>query len=226
MNRYPIWKYAVIIAALLIAALYTLPNFFGEAPAVQISSAKPTVKIDALARNKVDEALASAKITPDAVTFDGATIKARFKDVETQGKAKDAIKAALVKDAEDPEYAVALNLVSRSPAWLSSLGAFPMYLGLDLRGGVHFMLQVDMQAAVAKKLDVFYSDIRRNLRDKNIRYSGVSLNGAAIDIKLRDQETLNATLAVLKDQFDDLQTVQTVQGTEYKLSATDRKSVV
>jgi preprotein translocase subunit SecD len=220
MNRYALWKYIVIAVVLTVSALFTLPNFFGEAPAVQISSGKPTIKVDALTRSKVEDALSAAKLESDAISFDGSTIRARFKDGETQVKAKDAIKAVLVKDAEDPEYIVALNLVSRSPKWLSALHAFPMYLGLDLRGGVHFMLQVDMQTAVTKRLDVFYSDLRRGLRDKNIRYSGINLNGQAIDIKLRDQETLNATKAVLQDQFADLQTTQTQDGSEYKLSAT------
>ncbi len=220
MNRYALWKYLVIAAVLTISALFTLPNFFGEAPAVQVSSGKPTIKVDSLTLSRVETALSDAKITSDNISFDGATIKARFKNGETQVKAKDAIKAVLVKDNEDPEYVVALNLVSRSPTWLSKLHAFPMYLGLDLRGGVHFMLQVDMQAAVTKRLDVFNGDLRRALRDKNIRYGGLNLIGQTIEIKLRDQETLNATKAVLADQFADLQAVQTQDGTEYKLSAT------
>src|SRR4051812_5646931 len=153
MNRYPAWKYAIIVVALLIAALYTLPNFFGESPAVQVSSARSSVKIDTTTLAKVEQALKGAAITPDGVTLDGNSIKARFGDTDTQLKAKDAIQKALSPDPADPSYVIALNLLSRSPAWLTSLHAFPMYLGLDLRGGVHFMLQVDMQAALTKRAE-------------------------------------------------------------------------
>ncbi|MGA8515815.1 MAG: protein translocase subunit SecD, partial [Burkholderiaceae bacterium] len=153
MNRYALWKYMVIAAVLAISALYTLPNFFGEAPAVQVSSGKATVKVDSTTQERVQEALRAANLSPDIITFDGNSIKARFKDTDEQLKAKDAIQKALIPDASNPSYVVALNLVSRSPKWLSTLRAFPMYLGLDLRGGVHFMLQVDMQAALTKKAE-------------------------------------------------------------------------
>ncbi len=168
MNRYPAWKYAIIVVALLIAALYTLPNFFGEAPAVQVSSAKSIVKVDSTTLAKVEQSLKDAGIAADAITLEGSSIKARFGDTDTQLKAKDAIQKALAPDASDQSYVVALNLLSRSPAWLTSLHAFPMYLGLDLRGGVHFMLQVDMQAALTKRAESLAGDIRLSLREKNI----------------------------------------------------------
>jgi preprotein translocase subunit SecD len=149
MNRYPIWKYLVIAIILVIAALYTLPNFFGEAPAVQVSSLKTMVKIDESTVDRVQEALKAGGVQAQEVVLDGSSVRVRLDSPDTQLKAKDAIQKALVNSA-DPSYIVALNLVSRSPAWLRSVHAMPMYLGLDLRGGVHFMLQVDMQAALKK----------------------------------------------------------------------------
>lgn len=220
MNRYPAWKYAIIVVALIIAALYTLPNFFGEAPAVQVSSAKSTVKIDSTTMAKVEQALKEAGIAPDAITLDGNSVKARFGDTDTQLKAKDAVQKALAPDAADSGYVVALNLLSRSPAWLTSLHAFPMYLGLDLRGGVHFMLQVDMQAALTKRAESLAGDVRSSLREKNIRHGGITRNGQAIDIKVRDSATLASAKALIQDQFPDLQTVEVPEGTEYKLTAT------
>ena len=121
MNRYPLWKYAILLVALLIGLLYTLPNLFGEAPAVQVSSAKVTVKIDQALQARIESALQQAGVKPDFVQFDGNSIKARFGDTDTQLKAKDAISKALNADPADPSYIVALNLLSRSPHWLSSL---------------------------------------------------------------------------------------------------------
>jgi preprotein translocase subunit SecD len=220
MNRYPAWKYAIIVVALLIAALYTLPNFFGEAPAVQVSSVKSTTKVDTTTMAKVEQALKDAGIAAEAITLEGTSIKARFGDTDTQLKAKDAVQKALSPDANDPAYVVALNLLSRSPAWLTSLHAFPMYLGLDLRGGVHFMLQVDMQAALTKRAESLAGDIRLSMREKNIRHSGISRNAQTIEIKLRDSATLASAKALVQDQFADLQTVDAPDGTEYKLTAT------
>ena len=220
MNRYPLWKYAIIVVALLIGSLYTLPNFFGEAPAVQVSSGKATVKVDSTTQARVEDALKGASLKADIITFDGNSIKARFDTTDTQLKAKDAIQKALVPDPADPPYVVALNLVPRSPAWLSALGASPMYLGLDLRGGVHFMLQVDMQAALTKKAESFAGDIRALLREKNVRHGGINRNGQAIELRFRDSQTLEAARRLFADQFPDLRTVETPEGTEYKVVAT------
>ena len=219
MNRYPAWKYAIVVLALLIACLYTLPNLFGEAPAVQVSSSKSTVKIDAATTARVEQALKDAGIAADAISLEGSSIKARFGDTDTQLKAKDAIQKALTPDAADSAYVVALNLLSRSPAWLTKLRAFPMYLGLDLRGGVHFMLQVDMQAALTKRAESLAGDIRLALREKNIRHSGISRDKQAIEIQFRDAETLASAKALIQDQFPDLQTVDAPKGTEYQLTA-------
>ncbi|MBU0588229.1 MAG: protein translocase subunit SecD [Gammaproteobacteria bacterium] len=219
MNRYPVWKYAIILVALLVGALYTLPNFFGEAPAVQVSAAKSSTKVDSTTMAQVEKALAAASLTADAITLEGGSIKARFNNTDVQLKAKDVIEKALVPDAGNPGYVIALNLLSRSPAWLSSLHAAPMYLGLDLRGGVHFMLQVDMQAALTKKAESLAGDIRTVLREKNVRHSGISRDGQTIDIRFRDMPTLESARRVLEDQFTDLQAADSAVGNEFKLSA-------
>ena len=220
MNRYPVWKYAILVIALLVGLLYTLPNLFGEAPAVQVSAGKSSVKVDLTTQTRVEEALKAAGIAADAITFDGNSIKARFATTDVQLKAKDAIQKSLIPDPADPSYVVALNLLSRSPAWLSAMGAAPMYLGLDLRGGVHFMLQVDMQAALTKKAESLAGDLRSALREKNVRHGGISRNGQAIELRVRDSQTLEAAKVVLADQFADLQFVDAPDGTEYKLTAT------
>ncbi len=220
MNRYPVWKYAIIVFALLVGAIYTLPNFFGEAPAVQVSAGKATVKVDSTTQVRVEEALKAAGIAAEAITFDGNSIKARFDSTDVQLKAKDALQKALVPDPSDPSYVVALNLLSRSPAWLSALRAGPMYLGLDLRGGVHFMLQVDMQAALTKRAESFVGDIRSSLREKNLRHAGISRNGQAVEVRFRDSQTLEAARRLIADSFADLQTVDAPDGVEYKLTAT------
>jgi preprotein translocase subunit SecD len=219
MNRYPIWKYAIIVIALFVGVFYTLPNFFGEAPAVQVSSTKVALKIDNSTLASVEAALKAAGLVADRVALDGNSVKARFDNTENQLKAKDAIQKALIPDAGNPGYVVALNLLSRSPAWLTSLRAFPMYLGLDLRGGVHFMLQVDMQAALTKKAESLAGDIRTSLREKNVRHGGISRNGQLIEVRLRDTETLNAAKALIQDQFTDLQTTDAPDGTDIKLTA-------
>ena len=219
MNRYPVWKYAILVIALLVGALYTLPNFFGEAPAVQVSSAKATIKVDQALLGRVEAALQEAGITPDGITFDGNSVRARFATPDIQLKAKDAVQKALVPDANDPPYIVALGLVSRSPDWLKAIHAQPMFLGLDLRGGVHFMLQVDMQAALTKKADSYAGDLRSSLREKNIRHGGISRDGQAVEIKLRDEAQLTATRNLIADQFPDLLATSSPDGDGFKLRA-------
>mgnify|MGYP001445037821 CR=1 FL=1 len=220
MNRYPVWKYAILVIALLIGALYTLPNFFGEAPAVQVSSAKATIKVDGALQRRVEEVLQSAGVSPDSVAFDGNSVRARFDTPDNQLKAKDAIEKALVPDPSDPPYIVALNLVSRSPDWLTAINARPMYLGLDLRGGVHFMLQVDMQAAITKKAESYAGDLRTALREKNIRHGGISRDGQAVDIRVRDEATATAARNLVADQFPDLVVASSPDGEGLRLRAT------
>ncbi len=220
MNRYPVWKYAIIVIALLLGALYTLPNFFGEAPAVQVSSGKATVKVDTATLGKVEEALKSAGLTPQVLALEGASVRARFDTTDNQLKAKDAIQKALIPDPSDPPYVVALNLVSRTPAWLSALRAAPMYLGLDLRGGVHFMLQVDMQAALTQRVESLAGDIRSMLREKEVRHGGIARNGQTLELRLRDAQQLSGARNVLASQFPDLQLAESAEGSEYKLALT------
>ncbi|MCF8208046.1 MAG: protein translocase subunit SecD [Rhodoferax sp.] len=219
MNRYPVWKYAILVIAFVVGALYALPNVFGESPAVQVSVAKASLKLDTAALSRVEDALKTAGITADAVAMDGNSIKARFNSTDSQLKAKDAIQKALNPDATNPAYVVALNLLSRSPAWLNSLHASPMYLGLDLRGGVHFMLQVDMQAALAKKAESLAGDIRSGLREKGVRHSGIARNGQTIEIRFRDNQAVEAARRVIQDQFSDLDTIESPDGTEFKMVA-------
>jgi len=219
MNRYPVWKFAIIVIALLLGMVYTLPNFFGEAPAVQVSSSKMSSKVDAATLARVEDALKAANVPSAAVTLEGASIKARFETTEQQLKAKDAIQKALIPEGSDNGYVVALNLLSRSPAWLTALSASPMYLGLDLRGGVHFMLQVDMKAALSQKTDSLAGDIRTTLREKDVRHGGITRNGQSIEIKVRDQAQLDAARRVMADQFADLQVLDAADGGEFKITA-------
>jgi preprotein translocase subunit SecD len=218
MNRYPLWKYAILLIALIVGLIYTLPNFFGEAPAVQVSSGKATLKIDGSTVPRVEQALSAAGVKADFVQFDGNSVKARFGDTDTQLKAKDAIVKALNPDPADPSYIVALNLLSRSPRWLTAMHALPMYLGLDLRGGVHFLMQVDMKAALTKKAEALTGDIRTLLRDKNLRHAGITRDGNNVDIRFRDRETLTAARGLLVDQLPDLQWTDAPDGSDFKLS--------
>jgi preprotein translocase subunit SecD len=219
MNRYPLWKYATLLVALLIGGLYALPNLFGESPAVQVSVAKASLKLELGTVTQVQEALKTAGISPEVVTLDGNSIKARFASTDVQLKAKDAMSQALNPDAANPSYVVALNLVSRSPAWLSSLHASPMYLGLDLRGGVHFMLQVDMQAALSKKAESLAGDLRSAMREKSIRHGGISRNGQAVEIRFRDAAMVASAKRLIQDQFPDLVVAESMDAGETKLVA-------
>ena len=220
MNRYPLWKYAILLAALLIGLVYTAPNLFGEAPAVQVSSGRATIKLDAAFAPRVQQLLEQAGLKPDFVQFDGNSVKARLADTDAQLKAKDVLSRALNPDAANPGYIVALNLLSRSPAWLSSLRALPMYLGLDLRGGVHFLMQVDMKAALTQKVESLTGDVRTLLRDKNIRHAGISRDGDSLEVRFRERETLTAAVALLSDQLPDLQWVESADGGDFKLRGT------
>ena len=226
MNRYPVWKYTILVIVLLVGVLYTLPNFFGEAPAVQVSAAKSAVKVDDSTRDRVEQALKSAGLPSGAVTLDGTSVRARFETTDDQLKARDAVQRALVTDANDPAYVVALNLLSRSPAWLTKLGAVPMYLGLDLRGGVHFMLQVDMNAALDKKVESYAGDLRSTLRDKGIRHGGIGRDGQTVEIRTRDAATATAVRNVIVDQFPDLVATNAGEGENARIVASIKPEAV
>ncbi len=199
MNRYPTWKYILIAAALMLGALYALPNLYGEAPAVQISSAKATVKVEAPLLGRVEEALKGADIAFESLFLDASGVKVRFADTDTQIRAKDVLATGLGND-----YVVALNLMSRSPDWLRSIGALPMYLGLDLRGGVHFLLQVDMKSAVDKAAERYVGDLRMLLREKRVLYHGVSREGQGVLVKFRDAAELAKAEEEIRKSYPDL----------------------
>ena len=201
MNRYPLWKYLVIVVALLIGGLYSLPNFFGEAPAVQVSSAKPTIKVDLATQSRVEKILAEAAINSTGIFFEtngsAGSIKIRFNNTDIQLRARDLLQQKLNVDQNDPNYTVALNLLSNTPGWLNAINALPMPLGLDLRGGVYFLLQVDMKGAVQKKVTSLASDIRSQLRDKSIRHQGIERGADSISINFGSTDEANAARTLL-----------------------------
>ena len=199
MNRYPLWKFVLIAIAVAIGFLYTLPNFFPEQPAVQVSSSKAGVKLDAALLQSVEDALKAAAIPYRGATLDATGVKVRFDDPDTQLRAKDALAQKL-----GASYIIALNLVSSSPGWLASIGALPMYLGLDLRGGVHFLLQVDMKAALEKAGDRYVTDLRSLLRNEKIQYSGIAREGAGVTMRFRDEAERNKAILAIDRNFPDL----------------------
>ena len=187
MNRYPLWKYIVIVTALLLGFFYTLPNYYGNEPAVQISSDKSSIKIEAATVQNVESILNLGKIPYRNVKLEGRNVNVRFSDVDIQTKGATALREQL-----GTGYVVAQNLLPRSPAWLTNMGALPMYLGLDLRGGVHFLLQMDTKAAFSKAMERNASDVRSSLREKKVPYDSVARQGNEVrvvfpDTKTRDQ---------------------------------------
>ena len=199
MNRYPLWKYLVMAAVLVVGFVYALPNLYGEAPAVQITSAHAGHDQPDLALlQRGESVLAKAGIHPDSAAIDGATLNYSFSGTDVQLRAREVLAHALNTNPQSPSYIVAVNLLSRSPAWLTALHAHPMYLGLDLRGGVHFLLQVDMQAALEKKLDSIAGELKSSLRDKDVRYSELKRVGDAVQMQFHDPEMFQAALPVVR----------------------------
>ena len=226
MNRYPLWKYLIVAFALVIGLVYTLPNFFGEAPAVQVSSAKATIKVDTNTLGLVSKTLSDAGIENNGAFLDTNGVKVRLKDTDTQLKAKDVLEKQFNPDASDPKYVIALNLLSSSPQWLTSLGALPMYLGLDLRGGVHFLMQVDMDGALIKRLDSSSADLRSALRDKSIRHGGISRDKDRLIIRLRDEETRNKARIAIENVEPDLFLANQGEDSDLKLVATLKPTAI
>jgi preprotein translocase subunit SecD len=220
MNRYPLWKYLIIGVVLLIATLYTMPNFFGEAPAVQISAGKATIKVDRATLSRVQEAIDTSKVATTApAELDGNSVRVRFASTELQKQGKAAIESALNPDKNDPAYVVALNLLPQTPTWLRSLRAAPMYLGLDLRGGIHLMLQVDMAGAIDKRIDTLTSDIRTNLRAKDIR-GRTAREGSTIVLRFSSAQAQQAAKIMVEDQFgSDLAAVESSAAGEFIVTA-------
>jgi preprotein translocase subunit SecD len=220
MNRYPLWKYIIVAVSLVLGLIYTLPNFYGESPAVQVSSAKATLKVDNGTLSRAEAALKSAGIAHDGIQLDSVGVKARFTSTDIQLQAKDALERAFNPDASDPQYVIALNLLTASPRWLTALNALPMYLGLDLRGGVHFLLQVDMQGALTKRLDSTSADLRTVMRDKNLRHAGINREGERIVVNFRDAETREKARAAITDSQPDLLLADAGDGADARLIAT------
>ncbi|WUR13582.1 protein translocase subunit SecD [[Empedobacter] haloabium] len=221
MNRYPVWKYIVIAVVVLLGALYTAPNYFGESPALQITSGKSTVKVDAGVAARVAEVLKAQNLPASEVTLDeGAShsVRARFTDTDTQFKAKLALERGLNADPNDPTYIVTNNLLANTPKWMQKVGALPMYLGLDLRGGVHFLMQVDTKAALVKRIQGFQAAIRTQLRDKNVRHAGIERVGDAIVVKFRDDATRQAAHKALEDMAE-LALVDSTSGPDLIMTA-------
>ena len=214
MNHYPLWKNLLIFVVILIGMVYTLPNFYGESPVVQVMPSRPTLKADGALLKRVEDALKAAKIETELMALDTTSIKVRFSDIDSQGKAKDILQAQLGDD-----YTVSLNLHPRSPRWLSSLNALPMYLGLDLRGGVHFMLQVDMKSVQDKAVETAISDFRLSLREKNIPYSGVSREGNSLSIRFRDEATRSKGMNELKQIFRGMDFNDSDKSSDFRLTA-------
>ncbi|HZV62900.1 MAG TPA: protein translocase subunit SecD [Methylophilaceae bacterium] len=214
MNRYPLWKYIIVLVALVLGILYSLPNLFGESPAVQVSPSKATAEVNTDLLEQVETALKQGNVQYETVFLDTNGVKARFANPETQIKAKDVLQNALGND-----YVIALNLLSRSPDWLSKIGALPMYLGLDLRGGVHFLLQVDMKAAMDKAAERYVGDFRTLLRNERIAYLGVSLEGQTVQVRFKDEAERAKAERVLKRDYPDLTFDESNSGEDKLLTA-------
>ncbi len=214
----------MIAIVLVLGVLYTLPNFYGEAPAVQVSSGKSTLKLSPDLAERLSSQLEAQGIKPDGVFFEetlgGGTLKLRFNSSEEQLKARDFLQSQLNPDPADPDYIVALNLLSRSPDWLTSINALPMYLGLDLRGGVHFLLQVDMDAALEKRKDALLASAKQTLREKDLRYASAPRTPAGFNLTFRDADARNKAQAALAKEYPDLQLVTPENSTEFALIAT------
>ncbi|HEY0489752.1 MAG TPA: protein translocase subunit SecD [Telluria sp.] len=224
MNRYPVWKYILIVVALLLAALYTAPNYFVESPALQVTTGKATVKINDDTAARVEAALKSEGIATDGISRDGSGsssyVRALFGTTDEQFKAKLALERALNRDQADPDYIVTVNLVKNVPGWMQSLGAMPMNLGLDLRGGVHFLLQVDAAATLDTRVKGIQSTVRSQLRDQNVRHAGIERVGNAIEVNFRDAATRTAAREALSGQAADLAFADAGEGENLKLVVT------
>lgn len=214
MNRYPLWKNIFVVFMILMGLIYTIPNLFGESPAIQVTPAKSTSKVDPALLAQVEQILQQEKIAYDGIYLDARGVKARFANTDTQIKAKDVLQANLSSN-----YTVALNLLSRSPEWLRSIGAKPMYLGLDLRGGVHFLLQVDMKAALDKAAERFVGDFRTALRKERVSYAGVTREGQTVQIRFTSASELTKAKKIISNQYPDLTLKDSVDGDNMVLSA-------
>jgi preprotein translocase subunit SecD len=221
MNRYPLWKYLTVLIAVVIGLLYTLPNLYGESPAVQVSSAKATLKIDPTTLDRVQTILQQAGIPNTGAAFElngtVGTVRVRFPSTDIQLKARDLIEKALNPNPAEPSYTVALNLLPASPGWLSAIGAHPMYLGLDLRGGVHFLLQVDMQGALTSRYDALITDLRVALRDQRIESAGIERDGMSVVLSFTTDALRDRAITALRTRNPDLQMIERTEGGRFQV---------
>ena len=199
MNQYPKWKYGLVLIAIFIGLIYSIPNFFGESPAVQIMPTKSSDKLDLSILASIEGSLKEANLPFDGIVQEPNGIKIKFANPDNQLKAKDILQNAL-----GANYVIALNLVSKSPSWLSKIGAIPMYLGLDLRGGVHFLLQVDMKAASEQAAESNLNDFRMTLRKERISYIGASRLNEIVKLQFDSQEDLEKAKKLIKVNYPDL----------------------
>ena len=221
MNRYPLWKYILIAVALVFGALYTAPNYFGESPALQVTTGKTTVKMTSATVDQVAAALKQEGIAPDRISLDEAgsntSVRVRFPTTDAQFKAKLALERDLNRDQSDPDYIVTVNLVKNTPHWMQAVRALPMNLGLDLRGGVHFLMQVDAKGVLENKVKGLQSSARSILRDKDVRHIGIERVGNTLEIKFRDAATRDRARDVLASQMADLAFADSAAGADLKL---------
>ena len=199
MNQYPKWKYGLVLIAIFIGLIYSIPNFFGESPALQVKTTKTSDKLDLSILGTIENSLKEANLPFDGIVQEPNGIKIKFASPDSQVKAKDVLQNALGSN-----YVIALNLVSKSPSWLSKIGAIPMYLGLDLRGGVHFLLQVDMKAAAEKAAESYLNDFRMTLRKERISYIGASRLNENVKIQFDSQEELGKARKLIKVNYPNL----------------------
>jgi len=222
MNRYPLWKYITVLVALIIGILYTAPNFFGETPAVQVSSAKVTQKVTTQTMGQVEDILRQNNIAFSGTYFQqngpAGTVRVRLANTDAQLKARDVLDNALNPVKDDPSYTVALNLLSASPDWMSAIGANPMYLGLDLRGGVHFLLQVDMQGALAARYESLTTDIRSILRDARVAVESVNNADSRITATFASEQDRNKAQDVLRTRTNELEFTSSQSGGKFLLT--------
>ena len=199
MNKYPLWKYIFIVVVMVLGALYALPNLYGEDPAIQVSGTR-SAKLTKETLASVEAALKSAELEYHSAQLDKKNVSVRFADTEIQLKARAVIQQALGKN-----YSVALNLLPATPAWLDAFNARPMYLGLDLRGGVHFLMQVDMTAVIKKAEESYADDMRRIMRKARIRYSRVTnMATGGISVRFTDEDTREKARDAIRDEIKDL----------------------
>ena len=221
MNRYPLWKYLTVLIAVVIGLLYTLPNFFGESPAVQVSSAKATLKVDPATLDRVQTILDQAGIQNTGASFElngtVGTVRVRFPSTDVQLRARDLLEKAFNPNPAEPSYTVALNLLPASPAWLSAIGAHPMYLGLDLRGGVHFLLQVDMQGALTARYDSLVTDLRVALREQRIETTGIERDGMSVVMSFSNSGMRDRAITALRTRNPDLQMLERAEGARLQI---------